>query len=101
MGAPEVDADAAPSPDGPRRAAEHPVWRNPMIMLCERCFTPVEDDEAFVRFAHVDSADLLGNITCIYSYVHTTTCVLPRLAPHERPDTGEWDASRSIGVRRT
>lgn len=71
-----------------------------MVMICERCFTPVDEDQAFVRFGHVDSADRLGNITFIYTYVHTTACVMPRLAPHERPDTGAWDPARGIRSRR-
>lgn len=68
-----------------------------MIMLCERCFTPIDVGDVFVSLAHLDRADRLGNITWIYSYVHTTACVMPRLAPHERPDHGAWDPARGIG----
>ncbi len=71
-----------------------------MIMLCERCLAPIDDGEAFVRFGYVGSAEFSGDITSIYTYVHTTACVLPRVAPHERPDTGAWDPARGIGSRR-
>lgn len=71
-----------------------------MIVLCEKCLTPIDADEAFVRFAHVDGADLVGNITWIHSYVHATACVMPRLAPHERPNTGAWNPERGIRSRR-
>ena len=54
-----------------------------------------------VRYAHIDRAHPDGSIAWLHSYVHTAGCAVPRPAPHERPDTGEWDASRSIGVRRT
>ena len=71
-----------------------------MIMLCERCCVPIADGEPVVRYAHIDRAHPDGSITWIHSYVHTTGCALPRPAAHQRPDTGEWDASRSIGVHR-
>lgn len=71
-----------------------------MIMLCERCLTPIDDGEGFVPFAHLDGADLGGNLTWVHSFVHTAGCVLPRFAPHERPDTGAWDPARGIGSRR-
>jgi hypothetical protein len=32
--------------------------------------------------------------------VHTTACVTPRPAPHERPNTGAWDPERGIGAHR-
>jgi len=72
-----------------------------MIMICERCYAPVADGDPVIRFAHIDHANPDGSISWIHSYVHTAGCALPQSAPHERPDTGEWDASRSIGVRRT
>lgn len=71
-----------------------------MIMLCERCYTPVDDGEAFVSLAQIVGADRRGNITWIHTHVHTAGCVMPRLAPHERPDTGAWDPARRIGSRR-
>ena len=71
-----------------------------MIMLCERCCVPIADDEPVVRYAHIDRALPDGSITWMHSYVHTAGCAAPRPAPRERPDTGEWDGSRSIGVHR-
>ena len=72
-----------------------------MIMICERCCTLIAEDDPVVRYAHIDRALPDGSITWVHSYVHTAGCAVPRPAPHERPDTGEWDASRSIGVHRT
>jgi len=71
-----------------------------MTMLCERCCVPIADGEPVVRYAHIDRAHPDGSISWIHSYVHTTGCALPRPAAHQRPDTGEWDGSRSIGVHR-
>jgi hypothetical protein len=72
-----------------------------MIMLCERCYAPISEGEPLVRFAHIDRAHADGSISWIHTYVHTGGCgEKPRPAPHERPDTGEWDASRSIGAHR-
>jgi hypothetical protein len=72
-----------------------------MIMLCERCCAPITDREPVVRYAHIDRARPDGSIAWIHSYVHTARCVAPRPAPHDRPDTGGWDATRSIGLHRT
>lgn len=71
-----------------------------MIMLCERCCTPIADGEPVVRYAHIDRANADGSIDWVHSYVHTTRCLAPRTAAHERPDTGEWDPARGIGVHR-
>jgi hypothetical protein len=71
-----------------------------MIMICERCCVPIADGEPVVRYAHIDHALPDGSIAWTHSYVHTGGCTLPRPAPHRRPDTGEWDGSRSIGVHR-
>jgi hypothetical protein len=71
-----------------------------IIMLCERCCVPITEGEPVVRFAHFDRAHPDGSITWTHSYVHTAGCAVPRPAEHERPDTGEWDGSRSIGVHR-
>lgn len=71
-----------------------------MIMLCERCYAPIEEGEAAVRFAHIDQAHPDGSITWIHTWVHTTVCAGPRPAVHERPDTGAWDPGRGIGSRR-
>lgn len=71
-----------------------------MIMLCERCCAPIGDGEAMVRYAHIERANPDGSITWIHTYVHTGTCLSPQSPEHERPDQGEWDASRGIGARR-
>lgn len=71
-----------------------------MIMLCERCYAPVEDGEAVVRLAHADRAHTDGRITWVHSFVHTTACVAPCPAPTEPPDHGTWNASRGIAARR-
>jgi hypothetical protein len=71
-----------------------------MIMLCERCYAPIEDGESIVRLAHIDQAQADGGISWLYAYVHTTACVTPRPAPHERPNTGAWDPERGIGAHR-
>ena len=71
-----------------------------MIMICERCCAPIADGEALVRFAHIDQALPDGSITWLHTYVHTAVCVVPRSAPHERPDQGEWDRSRGVGGHR-
>ena len=53
-----------------------------------------------VRYAHIERALSDGSILWMHTYVHTARCLAPRPAPHERPDTGEWDATRGIGVHR-
>ncbi|MEJ3656386.1 hypothetical protein WEH80_25790 [Actinomycetes bacterium KLBMP 9759] len=72
-----------------------------MIMLCERCYAPIGESEKVLRLAHIDQAHDDGTVTWVHTYVHVDACVPPRPAPHERPDTGGWDASRGIGSRRT
>ena len=72
----------------------------PMIMLCERCFAPIDQGEPVVRLAHIDTAHPNGNISWAYSYLHTADCTTPRPAPHERPNIGAWDPSRGIASRR-
>lgn len=71
-----------------------------MIMLCERCYAPINDGESVLRLAHIDHADDAGNVTWVHTYVHVSGCVPPRPADHERPDKGDWDASRGIGAHR-
>lgn len=71
-----------------------------MIMLCERCCSPIADDESMVRLAHIRTAHDDGTITWAHSFLHANACPSPRPAPHERPDTGSWDASRGIPSRR-
>lgn len=91
-----MDVTTAPSTDCPTR------WETTlMITICERCYVPISDGEPVVRLAHIDRAHADGSITWIHSYVHTAGCTMPRLAPHERPDPGDWDARRSIGVHRS
>lgn len=72
-----------------------------MTMICERCYTPIDEGESLVRLAHIDQAHPDGSVTWTYAYVHLTACVTPRPAPHERPDTGSWDTARGIGGFRT
>jgi hypothetical protein len=72
----------------------------PMIMLCERCFAPIDQGEPVVRLAHIDAAHPNGNISWVYSYLHTAGCATPRPASHERPDTSTWDPARGIASRR-
>ncbi len=68
-----------------------------MIMICERCYTPIGEGESLVRLAHIDHAHPDGSVTWAYAYVHLTACAAPRVADHGRPDTGTWDAARGIG----
>jgi len=72
-----------------------------MIMICERCYAPVGNDEPVLRLAHIAHARADGDVQWRHSYVHTGTCAAPRTAPHRRPDPGEWNASRSVGWRRS
>jgi hypothetical protein len=71
-----------------------------MIMLCERCYAPIADGETVLRLAHIDAARSDGEITWVHTYVHTAACTTPRVAPHDRPDTGGWDPARGIGSHR-
>jgi hypothetical protein len=71
-----------------------------MIMLCERCYAPIDEGESVLRLAHIGEAHSDGNITWVHAYVHTAPCTAPRLAEHERPDTGSWDPARGIGGHR-
>ncbi len=71
-----------------------------MTMLCERCYAPIAGGEPVLRLAHIDAAQPDGSISWVHSYVHTTACLAPQPAPHERPDTGTWDPSRGIASRR-
>lgn len=72
-----------------------------MILICERCCTPIAEGEPVVRYAHIDRAHADGSIAWVHSYVHITGCCAPRPAPHERPDPGAWDPARGIGTRRS
>lgn len=67
-----------------------------MVMLCERCCAPIGEGESMVRLARIDQAHPDGSVTWAHVFVHLTDCVPPRPAPHERPDTGSWDAARGI-----
>ena len=68
-----------------------------MIMLCERCFAPIGDDEPVVRlFGPAD-----GGIRWGYRYQHlggSSRCVPPRLAPHGRSAS---DRKQGIVARRS
>lgn len=68
-----------------------------MILICERCYGPIDESESMVRLAHIDQAHPDGSITWAYAYVHLSACATARPAVHERPDTGSWDAARGIG----
>ncbi len=72
-----------------------------MIMLCERCCAPIDDNEPMLRLAHIGHADAGGNITWNHTYVHTAACTTPCAPQHQRPDTGAWDPGRSIGAHRS
>jgi hypothetical protein len=72
-----------------------------MIMICERCFAPIDEAEPVVRYAHIDKADFDGSITWVHAFVHIKACAAPRPAPHERPNTGTWDPERGIRLFRT
>ena len=71
-----------------------------MIMLCERCFAPIDGGSRWCgsRTSTPRTAD--GSISWVHSYLHTDGCAAPRPAPHERPDTGAWNPARGIGSRR-
>jgi hypothetical protein len=71
-----------------------------MIMLCERCFAPIDQGESVVRLAHIDTAHPDGNISWVHSYLHATPCTAPRPAPRTRPNPGAWDPTRGIPSRR-
>lgn len=68
-----------------------------MIMICERCYTPIGEGEPLVRLAHIDHAHPDGSVTWTYAYVHVTACAIPRAAVRERPDTGTWNPARGVG----
>ena len=65
--------------------------------LCERCFAPIDQHEPLVRMTHLRDTDPDGTLHRAHSYRHLYECMTPRPAPHQRPDTGDWDASRCIG----
>lgn len=67
-----------------------------MIMICERCYAPIDAGEPLVRLAHIDRALPDGSISWVYAYLHVHACATPRPARHERPDPGAWDAARGI-----
>jgi hypothetical protein len=71
-----------------------------MIMLCERCYAPIDAGEPVVRLAHIDHARRDGSISWVHSFLHTTPCPGPQPAPHERPNTGAWNPARGIGSHR-
>ena len=48
-----------------------------MIMLCERCCTPIDEGEPVVRLAHIDHAHQDGSISWVHSYLHTSGCAVP------------------------
>jgi hypothetical protein len=65
-----------------------------VILLCERCFAVIGDDEPVVRlFSPAD-----GGVRWGYRYQHlggSARCVLPRLVAHGRH---EHESDRSLGV---
>jgi hypothetical protein len=69
-----------------------------MIMLCERCFAPIADDEPVVRlFSPAD-----GGIRWGYRYQHlggSPRCVPPRLVPNGWSESGP-DRKQGIVARR-
>lgn len=71
-----------------------------MIMLCERCYSPIVDGEAVLRLAHIDGARPDGHVSWVHTYVHTAACTTVAPAAHERPDTGEWDPARGVRAPR-
>jgi hypothetical protein len=71
-----------------------------VIILCERCFARIGDDEPVVRL--IGRAD--GGIRWGYRYQHPSgvaQCLPPRPAAHVRPDTDDLEAARGIAVHRT
>ncbi len=72
-----------------------------MIMICERCYTLIGQDESLVRLAHIDQVHPDGSVVWVYAYVHVTACATPRAAVQERPDTGAWNPARGVGGFRT
>jgi hypothetical protein len=74
--------------------------RTNTIMLCDRCCTPIDDNEPVIRRAHNHHCDPDGTPRWVHSYLHRDGCVMPRPAPHQGPATGDWDAQRGIGPRR-
>lgn len=67
-----------------------------VIILCERCFAPIEDDEPMVRDPRPE-----GTAYRVHTYRHLGRCGALRRPLHRRPNTGAWDPQRGIGVLRT
>jgi hypothetical protein len=68
-----------------------------MILICERCYAPIDvQHEEHVTYAHIDRALRDGSVLWVRSAVHAAPCGQDarRRSPGERPDAGEWDASR-------
>ena len=72
-----------------------------MIRLCERCLAQIEDSEPMVRLAHLAEADNDGTTYWRHSYLHRDPCPAPtQPEPPRRPDPGDWDPRRGIGIFR-
>ncbi|ALE83404.1 hypothetical protein [Pseudonocardia sp. HH130629-09] len=47
-----------------------------MILLCERCYSPVDAaTERVYRLSHIESADAAGEVTWREAVVHVASCV--------------------------
>ena len=66
-----------------------------MIMLCERCFAPIADEEPVVRLFVPADHGVHGS----YRYQQlggSSRCVPPRLVPHGRPDQDRRQGSAAL-----
>jgi hypothetical protein len=79
-----------------RRTTGGPGQGEKAIILCERCFAPIGDDEPMVR-----DSQLQGAARWVHTYRHLGRCAALRQPAHRRPSTGSWDARRGVGVLRT
>jgi hypothetical protein len=71
-----------------------------MIMICERCYAPIDEGGTVVRLAHVEEAYADGSMVWRYSYVHpagAAACGATLPPGAQRPDTGGWDPARGMG----
>jgi hypothetical protein len=84
-----------------RQTTDGPSQDENVIILCERCFVPIGEDEPMVRDANSHGVDRNGIAHWAHTYRHLDRCTTVWHAPHERPNTGAWDPRRGIGVLRT
>ena len=75
---------------------DKPTTDENVIILCERCFGPIEENEPMVRDPRPR-----GPAQWVHTHRHLGPCAALRRPLHRRPNTGAWDPQRGIGVLRT